>query len=281
MADSNIPTVVVRGNKTKVLSSDWTGLSPHLLARFYPVRKLADGSGWEQGRKKDGTVADQYVADDGIEVHAPMTDGTSELTLNWNSPFENAGAESKAPALSAMLQSGSLTSMLQGIGSAGIMPDMLGDLAKQSADISRKIEGKTGITKLNSTQIFSGMPPIKLTFTLHFRAFKDAVKEVREPILKLKEWALPQMLAADGLVAGAIKNGANQNMFDTLFPSLTPQVVGMRYGDMTYQPMVIESVSEPITNPRTDKGVMTACSVQITLATLAALDRADYRKIYL
>ena len=272
-------TISVTGKKMNVLSSDWTGLSPHLLARFYPVRKLSDGSGWEQGRKKDGG-ADQYIADDAIEVHAPMTDGTSEMTLNWQSPFENAGAESKAPALSAMLQSGSLTSILQGIGSAGVASDMMTELAQKSAEMTRKLEGRTGITKLNSTQIFSGMPPIKLSFTLHFRAFKDPIKEVREPILKLKEWALPQALAADGLIAGGIKNAGNQGVFDILFPSLTPQIVGMSYGDMTYLPLVIESVSEPITNPRSEKGVMTACSVQITLATLTALDRADIRNIY-
>lgn len=256
-------------------------MSPHLLARFYPVRKLSDSSGWEQGRRTAGTAADQYVSDNGIEVHAPMTDGTSDMTQNWTSPFENTGAESKAPALSAMLQSGSLTSMLQGVGAAGIAPEMLDDLAKKSADMARKIEGKTGITKLNSTQIFSGMPPIKLTFTLHFRAFKDPIKEVREPILKLEEWAAPQMLAADGLIANALKGGTSQNVFDAIFPSLTPQIIGMRYGDMTYQPMVIESVGKPITNPRSEKGVMTACSVQVTIATLTALDRADLRKIYL
>lgn len=266
--------------QANVLGSDWTGLSPHLLARIYPVRKLADGSGWEQGRKREGTTTDQYVADDGIEVHAPMSDGTSEIALNWTSPFENSGAESKIPALSAMLQSGSMTSILQGIGSAGVLSDTMGDMAKQSADFARRIEGKTGITKLNSTQIFSGMPPNKLTFTLHFRAFRDAIREVREPVLKLKEWALPQALAADGLIAGGIKNGTSQNVIDTLFPSLTPQIVGLRYGDMTYQPMVIESVSDPITNPRTEQGVMVACSVQITLGTLTALDRADMRNIY-
>lgn len=267
-------------NDPNVLSSDWTGLSNALLASIYPVRKMADGSGWEVGRKTDSTISDQYVADGSLVVRAPMSDGTSELTLNWTSPFENAGAESMVGTLSAMLQSGTLTSILQGVGGAGVMPDAMSDLAKKSAELSRKIEGKTGITKLNSTQIFSGMPPGRVIFTLHFRAIRDAIREVREPILKLKEWSLSQYLAPDGFLAGAAKNGTSQNVFDTIFPSLTPQIVGLKYGDMTFQPMVIESVSEPITNPRSEAGVMTACSVQITMSTLAALDRADMRRIY-
>lgn len=275
-----MPNLPTSSSAVTVLGSDWTGLSPHLIARFYPVRKLSDGSGWEQGRKKDGTTADQYVADDTIEVHAPMTEGTSEMTLNWSSPFENAGAESKAPALSAMLQSGTLTSILQGVANGGVMPETFGKLSSQASDMSRKLEGKTGITKLNSTQIFSGMPPVKLTFTLHFRALKDEIKEVRDPILKLEEWSVSQRLSSDGLVAGGLKNGLSQNVFDTIFPSETPQVIGIRYGDQTFLPMVIESVGKPITNPRSERGVMTSCSVQITVATLTALDRGDIRNMY-
>lgn len=267
-------------NNSNILSSDWTGLSPHLIARFYPVRKLMTGDGWEQGRKQDNTVSDQYVNDNGLEVHAPVTDGNSEMTLNWSSPFEGTGAESKAPALSAMLQSGSLTAILQTLAGGESATGVLNDVAKKMADFSHQIEGKTGITKLNSTQIFSGMPPIKISMTLHFRALIDPIKEVRAPLLKLKEWALPQRLAADGIIANGIKNGLSQNIFDTIFPSQAPQIIGMRYGDMTYAPMVIESISEPFTNPRSSKGVMTACSVQITLATLTALDRADIRNIY-
>jgi hypothetical protein len=88
------------------------------------------------------------------------------------------------------------------------------------------------------------------------------------------------MLANDGLIAGSLKNGASQNVFDTVFPSLTPQIVGIRFGDRTFAPMVIENVSQPITNPRSEQGVMTACSVQITVATLTALDRSDIQRTY-
>ena len=35
-----------------------------------------------------------------------------------------------------------------------------GDVAKRTATWAKELEGRTGITKLNSRQVFSGMPPI-------------------------------------------------------------------------------------------------------------------------
>lgn len=49
---------------------------------------------------------------------------------------------------------------------------------------------------------------------------------------------------------------------------------------MTYEPMVIETLSESFTNPRSSDGVMMSCSVQMTLSTLTALDRRDVQKMY-
>ncbi|HEY0662788.1 MAG TPA: hypothetical protein VGD21_15875, partial [Lysobacter sp.] len=140
--------------------------------------------------------------------------------------------------------------------------------------------GRTGITKLNSTQVFSGMPPVKLSMTLHFRALIDPVSEVRAPLAQLKEWALPQVLANDGFIANAVKNGNKEGLVETVFPSVVPQIIGMQYGDMTLQPLVIESISEPITAPRSSDGAIIALSVQVTLATLTALDRRDVQRIY-
>jgi hypothetical protein len=50
-------------------------------------------------------------------------------------------------------------------------------------ELLRNAAGRTGITKLNSTQIFSGMPPVKFSFTAHFRALTDPQSEVRDPIV--------------------------------------------------------------------------------------------------
>jgi hypothetical protein len=139
--------------------------------------------------------------------------------------------------------------------------------------------GRTGITKLNSTQVFSGMPPVKINVTAHFRALRDPITEVEAPIQQLKEWAVPELLADDGVIANAIKNGANQSPLQTIFPSIAPQIIAMRYGNKTYMPLVIEGVSDPITNPLNANGAMISCSVQLTLCTLTAWDRRDIRKL--
>jgi hypothetical protein len=271
---------------TRILSSQWGGLSPHLLARFYPVRRKKSGDGWEQATGKN-KLSDTFAVDDSVEVWCPITDGTTDMTMNWSSPFENSGSESKAPMLSAMLQSGSATSLMQALSGMGIASKTMDSMAKKSVDFLRDVEGRTGITKLNSTQIFTGMPPMKITVTAHFRALIDPVAEVRDPIMQLEEWAVPQLMASDGLIANAAKNGADavsngfkNQIIDTLYPSRTPQILGLKYGDMALMPVVIEGISKPITNPRGSTGVVLAQSVQLTITTLAALDRRDMRAIY-
>lgn len=79
--------------------SNWQGLSNHLIARFYPVVSVGNG--------KDR----RYVQDmSELPVFAPILDGAEmEYQLNWQSPFEQMGTEAKAPALTAMLQSGMLS----------------------------------------------------------------------------------------------------------------------------------------------------------------------------
>jgi hypothetical protein len=262
----------------KILSSLWHGLNPALIARFYPIKKMDDGSGWSQSKGLNTlSTSPKYAVDDGFEVHCPITEGNEEMTLNWHSPFENAGAESMASTLSAMLQSGAAESTLQAVAKS------FGIDASGISDWLGKATGRTGITKLNSTQIFNGMPPVKLSMTLHFRALVDPIKEVRDPIAQLMKWAVPQMLSANGTVAAGISSAADggyQGIFATVFPSLSPQVLGMKYGDMTYEPMVIESISKPFTNPRSAAGVLIHQSVQITLCTLAALDRRDIDNLY-
>lgn len=259
-------------HKPTILSSQWDGLSPHLIARFYPVKRVKGGSGWGQSKASDDSNA-EYVFDNGNEVHAPLSDASCEMSFNWNSPFEQAGPESKAPALAAILQSGASSALLQALG--------LGD--SSLATFSETLQGRTGITKLNSTQIFTGMPPAKFPMTLHFRALKDAVREVQQPIAQLEAWAVPQFLADDSMLTNVIKNGAKQGVegiIKSAFPSKSPQMLGLRYGDLVIQPVVIESLSRPISAPRTQTGVLAACSVQLQIATLHALDRRDIKRMY-
>jgi hypothetical protein len=201
------------------------------------------------------------------------------MSMNWTSPFEGAGAESKAPTLSAMLQSGQLSQTVQafidtvGGGNNASAQSALSTVAQST--------GRTGMTKLNSTQTFTGMPPAKITATLHFRAVKDALAEVRDPISMLEQWAVPQLLASDSVLGNAAKTQGQDGLVQTIYPSVVPQILGMRYGDMVLGPVVIETIGRPVTNPRTVDGVLTMCSVQVSISTLAALDRRDIRAMYL
>lgn len=268
---------------TRILTSQWGSLHSSLICRFFPVRRMSSGTGWEQSSGMNA-LTDTYTVDDGVEVHCAISDGHSDLSAGWHSPYENAGLEGKS--ISSMLQSGAATSFAQVLSGLGLIKDNFGDLGQKAVDFLHDIEGRTSITKLNSTQIYSGSGPLKLTLTAHFRALIDPVSEVQEPISQLRQWALPQVLASDGLLANAVKSsgesksGVARKAIETLYPSRTPQLIGMKYGDMILQPLCIESISETFTNPRSDKGVMVSSSVQITLSTLTALDRRDIQTIF-
>ena len=144
-----------------VLTSQWGSLSPHLLASFYVVnRKEENGKSlWER--------------DNSIIVKAPMIQGGNfDVTPKWESPFEGAGAEAKASSLFALLQSGSMQQ---------VADSFLGAFEQTNSWVKKRageFENRSGITKLNSTQIFTGIEPIKFSFTLLFRAWQNAFEEV-------------------------------------------------------------------------------------------------------
>ena len=255
-----------------LLTSDWgaekSGLNPHLIAKIYPVDK--------DGKAIDGEDT----------VAAPLTDGNLEITLNWSSPFENSGTDSKLPAITQLLQSGQAATMLTLMSGllAGLSDDpnskinkaknAIAETAKQAATL----ENRTGITKLNSRQIFTGLPPIKLPVTLYFRAWKDAKSEVEAPIDQLHRWALPQKLADISSMEDALKQLTEGNVPNlmTLFPSSIPLFVALEYGGRVYKPLVIESISHALVTPRTSTGDKLTASVQLTLATLEAWGKADW-----
>lgn len=257
----------------ETLSSDWTGLSDHLLAKIYPV-------------DHKGVLISNAL----YEVQAPITEGSLEATYNWQSPFEGSGADSKAPTITAMVQSGAIEPILntlrekvgdvnidsKGVDSRTLTPDNLA-LNNQINDFI----GKTGMTKLNSTQVFSGMPPVKINMTLLFRAFSNPQVEVMNPITQLFSWSLPQQLAKDGLFKNLLDAvGKNADAYlDALLPSKAPQMVAVTYKGETYSPMVIESLSKDFTAPVDKDGKYTRMSLPITLSTLTALDQNDLKKI--
>lgn len=249
------------------LGSDWGNLSPLLLARVF----VCDSKG----------VADiqEYAG-----VYGAMTEGAVSIQQNWQSPFENTGPETKAPALAGMLQSGSLVPVLNALQAIspfkdGAISDALNASSDKLKTVMRDLEGRTGITKLNSRQVFSGMPPVKFTATIRFRALASAEKEVMAPLARLLEWVFPQMLAEDGILSEVLQTTKDVDSFiKALFPSIAPKLLGLTYGGSTYAPVVIESVDYPLDAPKDENGNFIDLPVQISFATLTALDRADIKR---
>lgn len=255
-------------SKQFTLTSNWGSLNSQLIAYIAPCDK--------SGKVTGGTIS------------APLIDANLAQQFGWSSPFENYTADSKSPTLAAMLQTGMIPNLIQAIdakddsggeGSNGAL-SVLAQFLQQG-------EGRTGITKLNSTQVFTGHEPMKLDGTLVFRAFADPYTEVTKPLLALWKMAYPKSLA-DGTVllnnvqdvmndAGGLLDGDTSKM-DSLvklvFPSESPSYVAVKYRGITYAPMVIENISRPLTNPTCALGDVFA-TVQISLGTQRSWDAKD------
>ena len=245
------------------MSSDWTGLNQHLLADIWKMRK--QGNMWM--RDTSSPV-----------VSAAFTEGNLEILLNWQSPFENSGTEAQAPTVAAMLQTGSLQPLIGAV-TGNATTGLAGDVKNGASGVVGSFEGRTGITKMNSTQVFSAMQPIKVTGTLVLRAWRDPDAEVEAPLAKLMEWALPQYLSADGSVlARAIDaGGGGMSTVEALMPSKAPVVVSMRYKARLFKDMVIESIGLPLDSPINARGRFVSLRLPITLCSLTAIDRDDWK----
>lgn len=236
----------------------WDGLNPNLIAQIYPVDDV--------GVAVNGATAVKGVFVDDVNL---------EATLNWSSPFEGAGAEAKAPALMAMLQSGALQSLVDATN--------LNGTALDSAIQSTK--GRTGITKLNSTQVFSGMPSVKIQCNLLFRAWRDSFSEVEQPLNAIMQWALPAKLDQSTTLASrqveSVKTDSMsvQSLMDVALPSSSPTLVGLTYKGRTYAPLVIESVGVPLHSPIDAAGNFIEMQMPITFSTLTAIDANDWLKL--
>lgn len=238
-----------------------------MIASFYEIKKNDDGV-WSRANA------------DPVSVLAPLSEASMEISLSWQSPFEHAGPESRAPTLLAMLQSGALMPLIDAFLKGDDASSMATQAQQRSNDFIRQFEGRTGITKLNSTQVFNGMPPVKFQITALFRAWNDPFAEVEAPFNKLMEWALPVKLSPDGSVlarsAQAVKG--NTGFIDALVPSIAPTTIAMKYKNRIYSPLVIEAINDPISSPVDKKGRYVERAVTMTLATLTAIDRDDWVK---
>ncbi|MFJ3487154.1 hypothetical protein ACIPL1_27600 [Pseudomonas sp. NPDC090202] len=251
------------------LGSDWGNLSSLLMVRLF----VCDSKGVADINEYEG-------------VYGPMEEGSLEATFNWQSPFENMGPETKAPALTAMIQSGSLVPVLNALQAVNPDPNgKVGNMLDAGADKLKtavhELEGRTGMTKLNSRQVFSGMPPVRYNFSLLFRATTDAASQVEAPLQRLMEWVFPQQLAEEGILSEVLQTTHDVDSFiKALFPSMTPKLLGMTYAGRTASPMVVESISYPLHAPKDSRGNFTELTVQVSMATLTALDRPDIKRFF-
>ena len=243
----------------------FTGLSKHLIGEIYPLTRVGDGAEWARDNSEEPFTA-------------PLTQATLDMASNWTSPFESNGIESSFPALAQMAQSGMFRDVLHALGSR-IPPEK--ERTKEFIDgvekSARQLVGRSGVTKLNSTQVWQGAAPIKITITAFLRAFSSPVREVEEPLKRLQSWVVPRRLAKDGIISSTIKNGAS---LLALMPSEVPTVVGFTYKNRIFQPMVIESCSDPLDAPISKAGNRISAVVQLTLCSLTALDRRDWADTY-
>lgn len=233
----------------------WDGINPHLIASIYEVD--------HEREPREGTPA----------VHCLFVDDANlEATLNWQSPFDGAGPEARAPTLAAMLQSGAIQPLAERFGGAG-------EAAKEVSETAR---GRTGITKLSSTQVFSGMPPLRIQATIMLRAWRDPGAEVEAPLDQLMAWALPRELAPEGTLLTAavdwVKQGERDvnGFVEAAMPSFAPSLLALRYKGRLYAPLVIETIGVPLNSPSDKFGRFVQLQLPVTFSTLTAWDRRDW-----
>lgn len=239
-----------------ILTSVWDGLNEHLIAKFYEVDRKMNPIG-------------------NVEVWAPLIEANLEMVFSWNSQFENVGAQNTS--IANMATSGAFGDIAEALktGNGGWVDGLLDEAEKNA----KRFEGRTGITKLNSTQIFTGMQPVKIPVTALFRAWRDPQMEVELPTDQLMAWALPIELAPDGsIIARAIAVARGKgDISDAPLPSKSPTMIAMLYKGRTYGPLVIESIGQPISAPIDDQGRFVSLCVPMTLCSLTAIDRSDWK----
>ena len=257
----------------EVLSSQWGNLNPNLLARFQAI----DYDGKPLPREP--------------EVTAPLLEGARlSLQSNWQSVLENTAPESSAPGLTALIQSGALAPLSRfasDLTATDERDGLRGAVSEFFADTERAVAGArglTGITKLNSTQIFRGMPPLKISLQAIFRAWRDPVREVEMPVQRLKEWAVPKRMAPEGFLLGAggrdTETEEEAVFIRRILPSEAPTLIRFSLGKRQFPTMVIESIDEPITSPINRDGDYVECILGMELSSLTALDRRDLADLH-
>lgn len=281
----DIPQLPDNAPKADIKQADysrWGKINKNLLAQIYIVDKLGNKQG-------------DYI------VEAAITEGGLELASQYSSPFD-ANPDQRMPTLMGMVQSGEAVSSLGNLANSALASNGFFGFAanalkkggeavgfntvlKSVSNAIQSVEGKTNLTKVNSTLIFNSTQGVRLQITLHLRAWEDAEKEVEVPVSMLERWTLPAELSKDGIlvnVGNSIKEKGSsiEGVFGGLFPSTVPPFVAINYAGRTYLPFLIESVSSPLVVERDSNLNRLAVTVTLSLVSRAAWDATDIKNLY-
>ena len=233
------------------------------------------------------------TAEDPFQVCALLEDGEFGLENQYSTPFENSNPEGRMPNLMGMIQSGQMAVGMADIMDAqpaegSVVSALISTVAKAGSTVAEAIgmkegaietleslKGRSTFTKLNSQQIYTSSNSVKISATLVLSAWRNAHLEVERALQKLQEWTASKYLYDSTLIANVIENGATG-----LFASEIPPTVSLTYGGKTYEPLVIESLSAPITAPMTADGSRIAVKCQVTFVSQKAWDKSDIIKLY-
>lgn len=249
----------------KALASKWDGLSPHLLATIERCDKA-------------GAVVAKYPA-----VVAPLKDMSFSIEAGWDPAFANANRS----ALGALAELGAgvvgLSGLVGSTSGGGVLGQMAGEVSdwaqKSVGGIAGALEGKTGMTKLNTTLIYTGGGDYQLEATAIFRAFSDPLREVEQPASALMSWVLPAHLEAGSRLVGAAGAAmSGESVLNAWFPSSSPPYVRLTYRGKTYGPMVVRSASNQPGGPCDSRGRLVYDEVRFSLRSWMAADADDWAR---
>ncbi|MGP4716888.1 hypothetical protein ACTXGL_09655 [Psychrobacter sp. T6-6] len=263
----------------KTLGSVWRekGLNKNLVVKIRPVVESNFEGG--QGQQTYSVDASQPTLESIFE------DADFSIESQYSTPFESSNPEGRLPNLMGMIQSGQINAayyslfsttsdpigagalLSEGVAAANELTGV-GDMLSESEGKLQGLLGRSNFTKLNSRQIFTSASSIRITGTLFFQAWANAQAEVEDALQQLQVWSSAAELSKQSLLVGGIKDGFSEAMF----PSIIPPLVQLQYGGKTYNPMVVESVSAPITAPMTKDGNRIAVRVQVVFLSLTAWD---------
>lgn len=263
----------------KTLGSVWRekGLNKNLVVKIRPVI---------EGNIEGGQGQQTYNVDTSQPtVESIFEDADFSIESQYSTPFESSNPDGRLPNLMGMIQSGQINAAYYSLFALSNDPTGVGATVAEGVSIAANVTGvgdmlseaegklqgllgRSNFTKLNSRQIFTSSNSVRITGSLFFQAWADAQSEVEDALQQLQVWSSAVELSKQSLLVGGIKDGFSEAMF----PSIIPPLVQLQYGGKTYSPMVIESVSAPITAPMTKDGNRIAVRVQVVFLSLTAWD---------